>query len=346
MVILGHAKFPTVWPYMYGINLMQIFFFLSGLLIKYEISLNELAIYTTKKFKTLLLPYLFFSISFLLISTPLYDPTIRYDSQDVLLRTLHLPLSCDRFVTYLCVTVIKIVNGASSPSVGSAWFFYVLFFTSIFYFFIKGVASGIAKGYYRDGFVFVISTICFLLGWYMNLTDSGQAFKMGVIFSAIPFMYIGDISKKLINKIRSIRSIILILYFVIAYSITHFLYIHGACPTFGVNRLGEAILPYMTEASCGIVSLCLLFTLLDRIRIFDKISLLFQFLSRNAIIILPIHWFFRCWYVFVMRGLEQNWWYLPLELIVMTLGTLLGLIFFKQYAWKFVGLQKKSLWYQ
>lgn len=346
MVILGHAKFPTVWPYMYGINQMQVFFFLSGLLFQDEVFLNEIAAYTTKKFKALLLPYLFFSITFLLISTPLYDSTIGYDSQNVFLRILHLPLVCDRFVTYLYITVIEIVNGSSSPSVGSAWFFYVLFFTLVFYFFIKGVASGIAKGCCRDSIILIMCTISFLHGWYMNLTDSGHAFKIGVILSAIPIMYIGDLSKKLINKIRSIRSIILFFCFAIAYSITHFLYIHGACPTFGVNMLGGSICPYIIETICGIVSLCTLFTLLDRIRIFDKISVFFQFLSRNAIIILPIHWFFRCWYVFLMRGEELNWWYLPLELVVMTLGTLLGLIIIKQYAWKYAGLKKRSLWYQ
>lgn len=345
MVCLGHIQFPTVFPYMFGINQMQTFFFVSGML--FPITLPPFRLYMQRKFRTLMVPYLFFSFSLLWVNPDLLNPKCHYGIAHLFISRFPIPDRFQRFIVYTYSTLTDVINGAGNTGVGTVWFFYVLFFScTIFYLMIYLTHKCSKNRVAQIAVLTVLMMICCSIGWSRNIEGSGTAFKVGAVMSSILFIWAGYISKPLIEKIGKCNRFCVAVLLTLTYCICFYLYREGFSPTFGVNKLGSNFYGYVAEAITGVYFLVISAIKSERILHGTVLSTFFKFMSRNAIVILPIHWFVWNWYRFVLQEYDTEWWYMLCAVIVVTIGTIAGLYVCKRWAWRFVGIDASRKWYQ
>ncbi|WP_273212125.1 acyltransferase family protein [Runella zeae] len=251
LVVLGHTGIPwffSKWIYSFH---MPLFFFVSGVLFipdKYKC-----LTFIVRKLRTLLIPYLFFSlINFFLAN---------------FLKISNFELSlAELFFGW---------NGLA------LWFVPVLFVIEILYYTINAFFKNNAL------VLFVVVLFC-LIGYLFYVKNIYFPYKMNVVFCGLTFFYIGNISSKfLIAKSYNWK-----LYDLMIFSIFFFV-ISIFCSFFSITKLDMAynqvgnLFFSIPLAFAGILFVYFLSIIVSFFS--KKISKVLIYLGRNTFIILSLH---------------------------------------------------------
>lgn len=191
LVLVGHSNFLpiTLKNYIYSFH-MPLFFILSGYVFSNKSTFKT---FLTKKIKTLLFPYLFFFIIFLLFFT----------CKDLYLETNNFYNNCIglffQFPGY----------------VYSIWFLICLFVLQIlFYFVTKRTQNNIYKISFFSLFILIIGII------YFKTINVHLIWQLQILFTALPFFSLGYIFKitNILNKIHNTSC------FIICFTLSLFLF--------------------------------------------------------------------------------------------------------------------------
>ena len=171
LVIIGHSGIPIKLQWWIWSFHMPLFFIISGFLYNHNLNISFIGI-LTKKTKSLLVPYLYFTLIILVLLS--------------------------------IIKPIFILNILKDGWGGIAlWFIPVLFVTEcLFFFSIK---------YLNSYLLIAVTVLCSLLGYYFGKKNIHAPYQMDVVLMALFFYGSGFILKKGINLLRNKGGFILFL---------------------------------------------------------------------------------------------------------------------------------------
>lgn len=258
LVVLGHSGFPKEVQWWIWSFHMPLFFILSGIVFKASKFSSLLGIIKNRS-KTLLLPYLVFSIFVL-------SGYIIIDQEE------------SKFLMHY-------VPKYGWPAI-ALWFIPVLFLTEILYYTITSlVRSSIWKA------IIILSLT--LLGYLLSIYKITFPYKVEVVFTAVFFLYLGNtVYKKLINRIDDQKNILKIFLIAILAFIVNVVLCFQNNIRFDLcyNLIGLPQYAYLS-ALFGSLSLSLFSVVVSRLKVELMIHVrkILIFLGLNTLIILAVH---------------------------------------------------------
>lgn len=271
------------------------FFFISGLLFN-PTKYPTFTSYLTNKFKSLLLPYLYLSFFFLLLSPQLYsniqiDISIYKDEYN-LLNFFNVPGLITTWYQYLYYQSINIIfAGNSGANTTPLWFVLALFFVSTQFYIVQKQLKG------HRFLIFLFCLLCLFIGWLCSKNNIVLPWKYAVVFTASFFYSLGFLFKNFI--LSRLRGNNILHYFVIIFIFLIYFYcinINGAMSPFH-NAFGGSLLSFVASTITGITLVITLFKVLEQYknRTLNFILSVFHYIAKNAIVILAVHfWIINC----------------------------------------------------
>lgn len=264
LVMLGHAKMPSyLVKFIYSFH-MPLFFFLSGCVFSdKDITTGKFII---KKFKTLIIPYVFFSIVYIVLEI----------GMEYFNKSLNLSFVLNEFKLYFINTREHAI-----------WFLPCLFFVEVFFFLICKVS--------RKNYIFICCATVVLLTFgivYKKFIGTNLPYNLNLVLIAFPFFALGYLLKKI--KFYQERlafnflSLVIIIVLLIFNIITDYFNIRYFEPHYvGIwqNEYCNFILFYLS-AFFGIFA-TIMFS-----KVFENKFNSIKYIGRNSIIYLGIHQIF------------------------------------------------------
>lgn len=202
---------------------VPMFFILSGFLFNSNRGFRE---FLKRKYRSLLVPYLFFLTIFIILDWNIYiNPNVIYD------------------------IVIGGLSGAGTPKAQPLYFIYVLFWSSIVCYPIIKMSSQ-----YKIAFMIILA----ILAWHMSQYSIPIPCKIDVVISAAVFMIGGILIRKILSKIHPNKILPLLIIGCIVGMVGFFINLGD----FHLNRISFFPLNYICPIFLTL-SLLLLFRLLD-----------------------------------------------------------------------------------
>lgn len=262
-VILGHYRENI--PFTYIIDFIRFmgpwrvptYFFISGFLFSIT-RFGCFKDFLIWKSKTILLPYVSFSIIFLFLDWNLYFDTI------------------PTIKTGLYNTFIL---GISVPKAGPLWFVFILYTLSIIEYPISKI---------KNKFIIIVLSIsCIAIGCYTYSNNILDYFSINKIIRYLPFFMLGNISKALLNKLTTMKPLYKILIATLLFLLFYYTNITFRWNlTFNTNSI--TYLSSYIPSFLGIYAITILFSCFKKINNYNKPLII---ISRNALIILATHAF-------------------------------------------------------
>lgn len=341
LVCLGHIAYSELSYVMNWMSLMRMFtfFFLSGLLFSRR-RFPTFKDYAISKTKHLLFPYIWLSLFFLIITFPIYAGHIDEASRGPLFikieNTLNLVGITSNFICSLCAIFFKIfILGNSSIWATPLWFVFTLWTVSLLYAFID-------ERFKNKIPLILISIICIgAIGWVLR-NNHNIPYNLGASCTAYVYYAFGSIYKRkakdFIDKLGNWEIFGLSILAILLYS---FIVRAGYTANLSHNDLGNNILTFYTGTFTGVIWMFLIFTFLNRIGI--KIGI-FRFISRNALIILPLHYYVikLINYLNIIPFSHGSIYYFLISSIVVIIICFLGCILFRTQLYMLLGKEKIS----
>lgn len=337
LVCLGHIAYSELSYVMNWMSLMRMFtfFFLSGLLFSRR-RFPTFKDYAISKTKHLLFPYIWLSLFFLIITFPIYAGHIDEASRGPLFikieNTLNLVGITSNFICSLCAIFFKIfILGNSSIWATPLWFVFTLWTVSLLYAFID-------ERFKNKIPLILISIICIgAIGWVLR-NNHNIPYNLGASCTAYVYYAFGSIYKNFIDKLGNWEIFGLSILAILLYS---FIVRAGYTANLSHNDLGNNILTFYTGTFTGVIWMFLIFTFLNRIGI--KIGI-FRFISRNALIILPLHYYVikLINYLNIIPFSHGSIYYFLISSIVVIIICFLGCILFRTQLYMLLGKEKIS----
>jgi len=179
LVVIGHSSIPeTLRKYIFSFH-MPLFFFISGFLFN-RTKYHTLGSFVLNKIRTILLPYIYFSIAIVIF--------------------------------YYLMNRITIAQGLKSILLGyggyegiALWFLISLFITELYFLIISN--------YISDKYLTIIIIFNAIIGYIFYKTQVHLPYKLEVTLSAIVFYYLGNQFRKnnyldFLNKIHYLIGLI------------------------------------------------------------------------------------------------------------------------------------------
>lgn len=341
LVCLGHIAYSELSYVMNWMSLMRMFtfFFLSGLLFSRR-RFPTFKDYAISKTKHLLFPYIWLSLFFLIITFPIYAGHIDEASRGPLFikieNTLNLVGITSNFICSLCANFFKIfILGNSSIWATPLWFVFTLWTVSLLYDFID-------ERFKNKIPLILISIICIgAIEWVLR-NNHNIPYNLGASCTAYVYYAFGSIYKRkakdFIDKLGNWEIFGLSILAILLYS---FIVRAGYTANLSHNDLGNNILTFYTGTFTGVIWMFLIFTFLNRIGI--KIGI-FRFISRNALIILPLHYYVikLINYLNIIPFSHGSIYYFLISSIVVIIICFLGCILFRTQLYMLLGKEKIS----
>ena len=277
---------------------VPLFFFISGMLYQAE-KYESFNMYFKHKTKTLLIPYLALSLLFAVLCPYLFQPDylvhqLGYPRHDFL--TSFLPIRVSAIIEWFIGDLVCIVIGISSRSTMPLWFVFILYFVSISFYWIYS---------HLNRWTICIAVMASLLAFFLprNMVLSYlhiPAFFMAFFFYALGFFCRHIQNSSSIIKVCGFGAALLI------YILVDFRGTNGF-----VNGLfGESLIRFILHVCSGIYIIIYLFKQLERLQ-FAWLKLImtpFQYISRNALPILAIHfWAMLVFVVFFSKMMTPDY---------------------------------------
>lgn len=318
MVCFFHFGILCPFSIITGREGLLTFFFLSGYLFcdnKYA----TVKTYIKSKFQSLLLPY--FTLSFLLAFFP-FSLKTDFIFASEWIHTLNLPINIELYINTYIINTIDIIQGYSfQDGTTPLWFVYTLFQVSIIYYIINKIP------YQHIKFTLIIGSL--FIGWYCNIYSIVLPFHLNTMFISLFFYGLGHNSHMIIEKGNKIYYMIFFLVIFI------FSYINGGFYDLRINELGPSLFIFLLYTTSGIAFFIILFKYISKN---DNIVFgIFRNISRNALIILSMHFFFAA----LFDSLFQANYYFKLLFILIC--TIISIPIFRCYLYKLIGKEKISI---
>lgn len=253
LVVLGHHK-TSITPYIYSFH-MPLFFFLSGIFHK---NYSSYSIFFFNKVKSLIIPYLFFSITlfcFWLIRVRNIDGIKIRESLNGIFMGMNMP-------------------GVSSMVWGIIlWFLLTLFIVENIYYLISKANNVVS--------ILICNIFLGVVGYYYNYYKPTyfDIWHFTVALNAIQFYSIGAIFKNKILNLNKISYKYVILLFIISYISWYY----NGLIDMRTLRYGNSIMLFYLSAFSGIGFIIYL------IKNLNIYNLFLDFIGKNTLIILAYH---------------------------------------------------------
>lgn len=285
---------------------MSAFFFISGVLFSTRRFPNFKS-YFVHKSKVLLLPYLALSILFLLLDPVVYDFSLFPRAPRMTIMNIRPEILCAW--DYICWNLAKIfVAGKSSIGSGPIWFVFTLYSISLMFYVVHGTANKISgavsagnrKQRIQKIFIFITAAASLAAGWALYKNHIRLPLGIERDLTTLFFFACGFLCKDFIKLLQKLK-----IYALAPLAVTAFVlygYIEDPNPYFSImnNDLGKSFLTFFGSSISGIIGLISSFIILSKLPRLKPLEItkgIFRNISRNALIILAVHW----WALLVLR---------------------------------------------
>ncbi|MFW2488469.1 acyltransferase family protein [Clostridium chromiireducens] len=269
LVILGHLEIPTLmkaWIYSFH---MPMFFFLSGLV--WNSKYNELSVrdFVTKKIRSLLWPYLTFSIIYLLYNILM----------SLLLKQFNLIKIIKEIIATLYSNYIFEVN-----YIGVLWFLGALFVVEILYFLISRFDDRRIR--------IALLILCVFLGHVCSILERKSflrlPWELDIAFTAIVFFSVGASAHSIMRMLRkfNMRIIIGVAFLVSNIFFTYMNYIK----LYNTQFIGRVDMLYLNYGNIMFFYISALSACIGFFLIFRNSKLyIFQEIGKKSLVIMALH---------------------------------------------------------
>jgi len=333
---------------------MSAFFFISGMLFSTR-RFSDFKSYAKHKTKVLLLPYIYLSLLFLVL-----DPVVW--NFDLFPRAPKMVVINTRPVIeslgdYLYWNLAKIfAAGKSSIGSGPIWFVFTLYSISLMFF-------GLQKIAFNNKILIALAAVgCFAGGWAFSRYHFRLPLGIERDLTCLGFFAFGWLCKGIVQNDKNVipcltrnlsasrwrimsamtTGIVSFVAFVL------YAYFEIPDPYFSImnNDLGKSLLSFFASSLFGIIGLVAAFQLCSRLPAIAPVNIIkgiLRNISRNALVILAIHW----WILLLIRILFKTEMDRPsvayLSIPIVIVGLLIAIPLFRCKLYKLLGKEKISI---
>ena len=273
---------------------MSAFFFISGMLFSTR-RFPDFKSYLVHKTRVLLLPYIFLSLLFLLLDPVLYNFEWFPRAPRMVIMTIRPEILS--VWDYIYWNLAKIfVAGKSSIGSGPLWFVFTLYSVSLLFYGVQKVAGSIKAPRVATALIAIASLAG---GWFLYKNHIRLPLGIERDLTVLFFFACGWMCKGVLkgfaclgasNKGKSILATVALISFIV------YAFIEIPDPNFSImnNDLGKSFPVFLASSVFGIVGLVAIFMFADKLPNIVPIRIakgILRNISRNALIILAVHWY-------------------------------------------------------
>lgn len=273
---------------------MSAFFFISGMLFSTR-RFPDFKSYLVHKTRVLLLPYIFLSLLFLLLDPVLYNFEWFPRAPRMVIMTIRPEIHS--VWEYIYWNLAKIfVAGKSSIGSGPLWFVFTLYSVSLLFYGVQKIAGRIKAPRIATALIAIASLAG---GWFLYKNHIRLPLGIERDLTVLFFFACGWMCKGVLkgfaclgadNKGKSILATVALISFIV------YAFIEIPDPNFNImnNDLGKSFPVFLASSVFGIVGLVAAFMFADKLPNIAPIRIakgILRNISRNALIILAVHWY-------------------------------------------------------
>lgn len=273
---------------------MSAFFFISGMLFSTR-RFPDFKSYLVHKTRVLLLPYIFLSLLFLLLDPVLYNFEWFPRAPRMVIMTIRPEILS--VWDYIYWNLAKIfVAGKSSIGSGPLWFVFTLYSVSLLFYGVQKIAGRIKAPRVATALIAIASLAG---GWFLYVNHIRLPLGIERDLTVLFFFACGWMCKGVLkgfaclgasNKGKSILATVALISFIV------YAFIEIPDPNFSImnNDLGKSFPVFLASSVFGIVGLVAAFMFADKLPNIVPIRIakgILRNISRNALIILAVHWY-------------------------------------------------------
>ena len=273
---------------------MSAFFFISGMLFSTR-RFPDFKSYLVHKTRVLLLPYIFLSLLFLLLDPVLYNFEWFPRAPRMVIMTIRPEILS--VWDYIYWNLAKIfVAGKSSIGSGPLWFVFTLYSVSLLFYGVQKIAGRIKAPRIATALIAIASLAG---GWFLYKNHIRLPLGIERDLTVLFFFACGWMCKGVLkgfaclgasNKGKSILATVALISFIV------YAFIEIPDPNFSImnNDLGKSFPVFLASSVFGIVGLVAAFMFADKLPNIVPIRIakgILRNISRNALIILAVHWY-------------------------------------------------------
>ena len=351
LVCLYHVEqaFPQAQMGMLHLSALRMsaFFFISGMLFSTR-RFGNFKSYFIHKTRVLLFPYILLSLLFLAIDPVLYNFDLFPKAPRMTVMNIKPEIAT--MWDYIYWNLAKIfVAGKSSIGSGPLWFVFTLYSVSLMFYGVQKVANSIKA---PRAATIVIAIASLAGGWFLYKNHIRLPLGIERDLTVLFFFTCGWLSKEPIRNTlcgKGKKGIPWSL--VVATSITTFI-LYAAFeipnPDFSImnNYLGKSLPIFVASSFFGIAGLVTAFVAADKLPNIGPIHIIkgiLRNISRNALVILAVHWYI----LLVMRLLFRDTFNKPgvayISIAIVTAGVFAAIPLFRCKLYKLLGKQPASV---
>ena len=273
---------------------MSAFFFISGMLFSTR-RFPDFKSYLVHKTRVLPLPYIFLSLLFLLLDPVLYNFEWFPRAPRMVIMTIRPEILS--VWDYIYWNLAKIfVAGKSSIGSGPLWFVFTLYSVSLLFYGVQKIAGRIKAPRVATALIAIASLAG---GWFLYKNHIRLPLGIERDLTVLFFFACGWLCKGVLkgitclgasNKGKSILATVALISFIV------YAFIEIPDPNFSImnNDLGKSFPVFLASSVFGIVGLVAAFMFADKLPNIVSIRIakgILRNISRNALIILAVHWY-------------------------------------------------------
>ena len=318
LVCLYHVEqsFPQAQMGMLHLNALRMsaFFFISGMLFSTR-RFGNFKSYLVHKTRVLLVPYILLSLLFLALDPVLYNFDLFPKAPRMTVMNIKPEIAT--VWDYIYWNLAKIfVAGKSSIGSGPLWFVFTLYSVSLLFYGVQCAARKISeilsslRGSRMTAGVTALAAIASLAGgWFLYVNHIRLPLGIERDLTVLFFFACGWMCKGALNDprlgsatlttgrgddVRGKNILALVAATIVAF--TAYAYIEVPDPNFSImnNDLGKSLPVFLASSFFGIAGLVVTFMFADKlpnIAPFRIIKGILRNISRNALVILAVHWY-------------------------------------------------------
>lgn len=372
LVCLYHVEqsFPQAQMGMLHLSALRMsaFFFISGMLFSTR-RFPDFKSYLVHKTRVLLVPYILLSLLFLVLDPVLYNFDLFPKAPRMTVMNIKPEIATVWDYIYWNLAKI-IVAGKSSIGSGPLWFVFTLYSVSLLFYGVQKVAGRISVRRGREipacagmttGIIALAAIASLAGGWFLYVNHIRLPLGIERDLTVLFFFACGSLCREPIKNLSSIlhnnnqgaalrRSSGALLSLVAAtiVAFTAYAYLEVPDPNFSImnNDLGKSLPVFLASSFFGIAGLVATFMFADKlpnIAPFRIIKGILRNISRNALVILAVHWYT----LLVMRLLFRDMFNKPgiayLAIPVVATVVIVAIPLFRCKLYRLLGKQKISV---
>ena len=368
LVCLYHVEqsFPQAQMGMLHLSALRMsaFFFISGMLFSTR-RFGNFKSYLVHKTRVLLVPYILLSLLFLAIDPVLYNFDLFPKAPRMTVMNIKPEIAT--VWDYIYWNLAKIfVAGKSSIGSGPLWFVFTLYSVSLLFYGVQCAARKISeilsplRGSRMTAGVTALAAIASLAGGWM-LYKNHIRLPLGIErdLTVLFFFANGWLCKGAVNKFsmdcfvtRARKNVGTLRNGTILAAAAIISFVTYACieipdPNFSImnNNLGKSLPVFLASSFFGIASLVATFMFADKLPGIAPIHIIkgiLRNISRNALVILAVHWYILLVMRLLFRGTFNNPGIAYISIAIVATGVIAAIPLFRCRLYKLLGKQPTS----